>query len=715
MARLKIFLLLLFFLFGDIWIKSDYWAQQKSNTIPPLVSKDFYRGLTMLSHFQYASAVIQFRSILKKTKGFILPRIFLSDALYFSGFWSEALKEVEVLTDILGQQRARLLRRNFLPRTVFTEDTSYVILEDDILRLQHYGQPVGISVNDRNKLWVADAKNQAVQLIDASGRLEKKMSGPWYSPLKNPVAVISVEDQTVFVCDFQEDQVVVFDRRGRFIRSFGGRGIQPGRFYGPRDITADDKNLYVLDIGNHRIQKFSQQGQFLSFFGKETLVQPTSIAFDEKKAFLYVADPAQKKIFVFTRHGKKMAAYGEGILEDPLGITIHKNFLFVADKEKGILILNLLTSEWFTLKVFRQQGDSKSLRVFSPQDIAINSQGVIFIASPNYNQILTLATKESGYSNIEIRILRVRPEAFPQIILEVSVQDLMGNHLSSLSNHDFTIFENLGKVPKFNFSNISEEKQNLLLTIIREDTLAFKERHGQLILKLAEENILPHMRKYDRVQIVVARDQKPSAWKIYLGNGKRDILYYLDRYSVEVKKDRDTIKELSGADWLSALELGIQGSLRESGMRNVLLIISGDRANLLQGDSVQQDSITHQAKLMRLIRFAMVHQVRLHVFSFESAEGLNDKQKVREFFTDLVEQTDGHYFSAKEFMTKKTTQDNVVKKSNDLYSTFLEKKRKSYQFSYTSPNGTVSGYQRVTVEAKHLNTRGAMNSGYIVP
>ena len=56
----------------------------------------------------------------------------------------------------------------------------------------------------------------------------------------------------------------MFTEEGRFLRSFGHKGVAEGEFYYPRYIliTPDDL-VYVTDRGNYHIQVFQQNGQFI--------------------------------------------------------------------------------------------------------------------------------------------------------------------------------------------------------------------------------------------------------------------------------------------------------------------------------------------------------------------------------------------------------------------------------------------------------------------
>jgi len=71
----------------------------------------------------------------------------------------------------------------------------------------------------------------------------------------------------VFVADGHgtNARIAKFDRNGRFVLSWGTRGVDPGQFNTPHSIATDAQgNVYVADSGNKRIQVFDGRGTFKS-------------------------------------------------------------------------------------------------------------------------------------------------------------------------------------------------------------------------------------------------------------------------------------------------------------------------------------------------------------------------------------------------------------------------------------------------------------------
>ena len=87
---------------------------------------------------------------------------------------------------------------------------------------------------------------------------------------------IAVDDEgAVYVADWRNDRVQIFSGDGEFIGKFGGTGCGDGEFNRPTDVTVDDDgDIYVADWGNDRVQMFNSETRYVQkFLGDATLSQ----------------------------------------------------------------------------------------------------------------------------------------------------------------------------------------------------------------------------------------------------------------------------------------------------------------------------------------------------------------------------------------------------------------------------------------------------------
>jgi hypothetical protein len=70
----------------------------------------------------------------------------------------------------------------------------------------------------------------------------------------------------IYVADgYGNARVAKFDKNGKFVKSWGSRGTEPGQFNTVRGIAVDAQgNVYVADAGNKRVQVFDGNGTFKS-------------------------------------------------------------------------------------------------------------------------------------------------------------------------------------------------------------------------------------------------------------------------------------------------------------------------------------------------------------------------------------------------------------------------------------------------------------------
>ena len=104
-------------------------------------------------------------------------------------------------------------------------------------------------------------------------------------------------------------RILKFDKNGRFLMSWGKKGMSPGEFDVPHALAVDmEGRLYVADRQNNRIQIFDQNGKFIVQwfqFGR-----PSGIHID-KNDILYSADSESRDGRTNIGHGG-MAPTGYG-------------------------------------------------------------------------------------------------------------------------------------------------------------------------------------------------------------------------------------------------------------------------------------------------------------------------------------------------------------------------------------------------------------------
>jgi DNA-binding beta-propeller fold protein YncE len=213
-----------------------------------------------------------------------------------------------------------------------------------------FSGPCGITIASDGLVFVTDWGNSRVQVFDSNGNYIRKwgsygtgngqFNGPWGSAI-HPVS------GNIYVTDQNNHRVQVFDSTGTFIRKWGVEGTGNGQFYGPRGIAIDtDGNVYVVDSWNNRIQKFTADGTFIRKWGAVgtgdgQFNNPLGIAVHPHTGYIYVAeghpDSDYSRIQVFDSNGNYIRKWGSfgtgnGQFHQPFGVAIDEvGTVFITD------------------------------------------------------------------------------------------------------------------------------------------------------------------------------------------------------------------------------------------------------------------------------------------------------------------------------------------------------------------------------------------------
>jgi sugar lactone lactonase YvrE len=195
--------------------------------------------------------------------------------------------------------------------------------------------PVGVAVG-QDRFFVADSTLGKIFIFDIKGQHLGTIKG-----LERPTGLAwDSASGRLYAADTLAHQIVVFDREGWELFTFGKRGIAEGEFNFPSHISLAGGRLLVNDNMNFRIQAFDTEGRFLSSFGHHGdgsghFSQPKGVSTDSK-GNVYVAGATIDRVQVFSPEGEFLLAFGSkgfgpGQFVMPTGVTIHDDRIYVAD------------------------------------------------------------------------------------------------------------------------------------------------------------------------------------------------------------------------------------------------------------------------------------------------------------------------------------------------------------------------------------------------
>jgi DNA-binding beta-propeller fold protein YncE len=164
--------------------------------------------------------------------------------------------------------------------------------------------------------------------------------------------VLTISDGgEIFVTDWGNSRINVFDLEGNSLRTLSSKGRGAGELTNPTGIKiGPDGNLWVVDSGNNRVQVLTQDGDFVKGFGAfgagpAEFNVPTSIAFDNADRF-YISEFRGNRIQVFDLEFNYQGDLVPGVLQGPHGMVFDANGdLYVADTGNGLIRKLSLTED----------------------------------------------------------------------------------------------------------------------------------------------------------------------------------------------------------------------------------------------------------------------------------------------------------------------------------------------------------------------------------
>ncbi len=147
----------------------------------------------------------------------------------------------------------------------------------------------------------------------------------------------------VFVFHRGESPVVVFDRNGTYLRSWG-KGLVK-KAHGLR--IDREQNVWITDVGHHLVRKFDHDGNLLLTLGKEGMPgagpdrfnQPTDVAVTPSGDFFVADGYGNSRVVQFSKEGRYLKEWGtrgkgEGQFVLPHAIVLDQDGrIYVGDRE----------------------------------------------------------------------------------------------------------------------------------------------------------------------------------------------------------------------------------------------------------------------------------------------------------------------------------------------------------------------------------------------
>ena len=462
----------------SLLLLSDVFAQSSSSsgisTADRLIAEEeFRRGVQAYFRGAYNDALMVFERALSYIPDNPLILDWLGRAYFKTGSESAALGHWETAvaagykTELL-QNRIEIVTewRTMRPSGVAGEryvETGAIQAVQGESEL--FSMPAAIVPLEDGSFWAAAYGSNEILRFDVNGMITARMRGP-VSGFSRPFDILRLSDGRMLVSEVGADRISVLDSNGFYVTSFGGRGRGLGSLVGPQCIAQDAAgNIFVTDFGNARVCVYNSSFEPLFSFGKKGgdfpgFIGPSGIACIETQVF--VADSVSGAVYVFDTSGNYLFCLSpQGSFPGIESIKAWNGRLLCAVKNR-VILLDPVTGAYSDIANLGQA----PARILSA---ATDVNGNLVMADYTGNCI-QVATKMSDLvTGLFVWIDRINADAFPNVTLDVRVEDRSRNPVTGLKERNFSLTEE-GRPPasfKLEGSGFAEEACDIAVLIDR--------------------------------------------------------------------------------------------------------------------------------------------------------------------------------------------------------------------------------------------------------
>jgi hypothetical protein len=220
-----------------------------------------------------------------------------------------------------------VLSRGAKPLTEFDENGKFIRAFGDGLFTRSHG----IRIDKDGNIWATDVGAHTVLKLNPQGEVlmtlgTKGKFGAWDEAagarlFNEPNDIVFGNNGDLFITQGhtpgagrggslqgQNPGVLKFDKTGKFIMFWGGKGTEPGKFDVAHGIAIDSKGLlWVTDRENQRIQIFDQDGKYI----REVKYAGLPCSLDIGKQNIYMVNGFTGQLLKLDLGGKVLAAVGK--------------------------------------------------------------------------------------------------------------------------------------------------------------------------------------------------------------------------------------------------------------------------------------------------------------------------------------------------------------------------------------------------------------------
>ena len=235
-----------------------------------------------------------------------------------------------------------VLSRGTQPLTEFDENGKFIRAFGEGLFTRSHG----IRIDKDGNIWATDVGAHTVMKLSPQGQVlltlgTKGKAGEWNEAAQSrlfnePNDIVFGNNGDLFITQGHtpgagkgDPRVLKFDKNGKFIKTWGGKGTEPGKFDVAHGIAIDAKGLlWVTDRENQRIQIFDQDGKYI----REVKYAGLPCSLDIGSQYIYMVNGFAGQLLRMDLDGKVLAAVGKPGAAGTWGEFGEAHFIAVSPK-----------------------------------------------------------------------------------------------------------------------------------------------------------------------------------------------------------------------------------------------------------------------------------------------------------------------------------------------------------------------------------------------
>jgi DNA-binding beta-propeller fold protein YncE len=479
-------------------------------------AEEFRIGVQAYYRYAFNEAILSLERALSFRPGEALILDWLGRAYYRSGLEETALRQWRSAAAAYGWNSGQGMLLGTKIETVTNRRFLLPVADDEVRYVEagrypgHYGeyvlyrQPSAVLPLEDGSAWVVAYGSNEIVRIDVNGVVKDRKRGP-LNGFDRPYDLVKGSGGRFYLSEYRGGRVSVLDSSGDWQAYIGSRGLGDGMFVGPQNMAVDDQGyLYVVDYGNRRISKFDPGGAFILSFGLKDssfsgFLSPTGIAAGKNR--IYAADSTAKRIYTFDQNGTYLGVLVEEGLTGPESLRLLPDGRILAADTNRVLLVDPDSA------VVRELGVAGSSRV-RIVGADMDRNGNVLAANFAADEVSVLTRFDDLASGLFVQIERVSVERFPQVTVELSVEDRLRRPIVGLEGLNFLLSEQGRAVSEQNFMSPAYLSGRADISVLVERSPATRGMENDLAAALRDIN--GALAGKGRVLSVVSAGEQPG-------------------------------------------------------------------------------------------------------------------------------------------------------------------------------------------------------------